>query len=338
MAFSVYLPLYVGIFLAVVTPRIGRTLPPSTEVWCLTIAAIVAAASLVFSLSMIAFTGLARLPMVADEGNMSADAWRALDPIAVWAAILAGICLCVAVALFLRATIGEVIAQHQVRRLSRGFDTDERLVFVDDAVPHAYAVGGRHPHIVISRGLVSALGAAERRAVLAHETAHLRYRHHAHLRVLRLTAALNPLLVPFVRAGVLAVERWADEETAVRVGDRTLVARTLLRAALAGTGTVPSGVLAHTTGDVGRRVTALMKAPPRQRWSAATLTSMLLVATIATPIHALSSLDALVNAASFDRTSTPARSTPTRPELGQPSAIVPTGRARIGTLGARRGG
>lgn len=300
MAFSVYLPLYVGVFLAAITPRIGRTLPPRTEVWCLTTAAVAAAISLVVSLLMIAFTGLARVPFFADKDHMSANAWRAVDPIAVWAASLAGVVLCVCVLLFGRAVWREAVAHRQIQRLSKGFPAGERLIFVDDAAPHAYAVGGRHPHIVISRGLLTTLGAAERRAVLSHEAAHLRHRHHVHLRVLRLAAALNPLLLPFVSAGVLAVERWADEETAMCVGDRTLVARTLLRAALAGSkqGRIPHGVLAHTTGDVGRRVTALMKEPPRQRWSVATVTSVLLVATIATPIYAATNLDVLLDSAS----------------------------------------
>ncbi len=134
--------------------------------------------------------------------------------------------------------------------------------------------------------------------MLSHETAHVRHRHHLHLRVMRLAAAMNPLLRPFVPAGVLAVERWADEETATAIGDRALVARALLRAALAGAehSKLPQGVLAHSTGDVPRRVNALMQAPPRPRWTITAVASTLLLATIVAPGLAASNLDSLFDA------------------------------------------
>jgi beta-lactamase regulating signal transducer with metallopeptidase domain len=194
--------------------------------------------------------------------------------------------------------VREVIAAREVRRLGRRLRADSTVVFVDDVAPHAYAIGGRPPRIVVSRGLMRTLDKDERRAVLAHERAHLHRRHHVHLRVLRLASAVNPLLRGALRAGALAVERWADEDAAGNLGDRTLVARTLVRAALAGAGSpVPAGVLAHGgNGDVGRRVAALLAAPPRLRWSIVAASATLALAAAASPVYAADDIGALLSA------------------------------------------
>jgi Zn-dependent protease with chaperone function len=296
----VYLPLYVGFAFAAVTPRIARILPPRTGVWCLTTAGVTAAVSWVVSLALIAFTGLGRLPYVATEGHWSVQLWRKDDPVGVWPARVTGLILAAVLLLFLISLGREIVSLRQIRRLTGRLATDDLLVFVDDEEPHAYAVGGRHPRIVISRGLLRGMSVAERRAVLAHETAHVRYRHDVHLRIIRLAAAINPLLRPFVPAGGLAVERWADEDTAASLGDRALVARALLRAALAGAanGRRPRGALAHADGDVGRRVSALMQAPPPPRRSMTAITLLLLVATITAPVFAADNVDAKLNQAS----------------------------------------
>jgi peptidase M48-like protein len=303
---SVYIPLYLGVTLTAVTPLIVRLLPPRTGVWCLSAGAITAAASWCVSLAMITFTGLGRITFVADEGHWSATLWRRVDPVGVWTARIAGTALAACICMFAYRLIREMMAWHQLNLVSGGFGTSETLIFVDDDSPHAYATGGRRPRIVVSRGLLRSLTTAERRAVLAHETAHVRHRHDVHLMVLRLAVSLNPFLRPFLPAGDLAVERWADEETAVAVGDRTLVARTLLRAALAGTGTArrPHGALAHASGDVGRRIRALLQAPPRPRWSMTAVAWLLLVATITAPFFAADNLDVLFNRASQHSTVT----------------------------------
>ena len=299
MAFWVYLGLFLGVVVALSAPRIARTLPPRTGVWVLTAASITSAAGLLGSLAMIALTGAVRVPFLASEGHVSVAAWRHVDPIAAWAATLAGIVVIAAAALFVRGVWREFAAHRGVRKLVRTMSGDERLVVVDDDNPHAYAIGGRNGRIVVSRGLLRELSADERRAVLAHETAHLRSNHHAHLRVIRVAAALNPLLRPCVPVGQLAVERWADEDTAAAIGDRTMVARALVRAALAGASLkrAPRGTLAHTAGDVGQRVAALMQAPPKPRWVVAVAMSVLLVATAAAPVYAADSFDNLLNSA-----------------------------------------
>ncbi len=299
MAFWVYSSLCLGVLVALLAPWIARTLPPRTGVWVLSAASVTSASGILGSLAMIALTGAARVPYLASEGHVSAAAWRNVDPIAAWTAILAAIVIAVTVSLFSARLWREMSSHHRVRRMVRTMRPGDRLVVVDDDHPHAYAIGGRNGRIVVTRGLLRELSVAERRAVLAHETAHLRSNHHAHLRVVRVAAALNPLLRRCVPAARLAVERWADEDTAAAIGDRTLVARALVRAALAGASRnrTPGGALAHTAGDVGERVAALMQAPPRPRWAIAVATSALLIATAVAPVYAADSFDNLLNSA-----------------------------------------
>jgi beta-lactamase regulating signal transducer with metallopeptidase domain len=265
----------------------------------LTAAAVTAAATWAASLAMIAFTGLGRITFVANEGHWSATIWRRMDPVDVWTARGAGAALVICVGRFAYSSGREMIRRHRVNQVSARFGTPDTLVFVDDDMPHAYAFGGRRPRIVISRGLLRGMTSAERRTVLAHEAAHVRHRHDVHLMVMRLASAMNPLLRSFVSSGELAVERWADEVTAAVVGDRTLVARTLLRAALARTDHAqrPHGALAHASGHVGRRIRALLSAPPRPRWSVAAIAWLLLVATITAAFFAANNLDRLISAA-----------------------------------------
>src|SRR5207248_706641 len=74
------------------------------------------------------------------------------------------------------------------------------LVVLDNDRPDAFATPGARGRIVVTRGLLRALNADERRALLAHETAHLAHRHACWLLVAELAAAANPMLTPTARA------------------------------------------------------------------------------------------------------------------------------------------
>lgn len=127
--------------------------------------------------------------------------------------------------------------------------------------PVAYAVPGRPGGIVASRGLLTLLDGDERRALLAHEQAHLDLGHHRYLRASEMTASF-PLLGPLARAVRFSTERWADEEAASAVGDRRIVARALSRAALAGTQPAPSGLAGLLGAGMSERVAELLDDPP----------------------------------------------------------------------------
>ena len=109
--------------------------------------------------------------------------------------------------------------------------TDELVVIPSDE-PEAYAVPGRPGHIVVSAGMLRCLDDDERRVLLAHERAHLHRGHHRYVLVADVAATVVPMLRPLRDRVRFATERWADEDAALAVGDRRLVARAICRAAL----------------------------------------------------------------------------------------------------------
>jgi Zn-dependent protease with chaperone function len=125
--------------------------------------------------------------------------------------------------------------------------------------PVAMTVAGR---VAVSRGLVEALSADQLEAVLRHEEAHVRHRHH---RWLLLGRALGGALawLPFLRRSLevhaLALERWADEEAAPTPGGRRALREALLVAVGIGEVAVPALATAET---VLERLRALESGPP----------------------------------------------------------------------------
>jgi Zn-dependent protease with chaperone function len=122
------------------------------------------------------------------------------------------------------------------------------VVLATDAVV-AYATPGSPAQVVVSRGLVSALGPDELDAVVRHELAHLRNRHD---RDLVLAAVVDAALgwIPGVRASTralrLSIERSADEEAAERPGARGAIRRALLKTTETMLGPVPAFTAAST--------------------------------------------------------------------------------------------
>jgi hypothetical protein len=153
-----------------------------------------------------------------------------------------------------------------------------RLRISPDEYPAAFTVPLRGT-IVVSAGMLRLLPADERRALLAHEDAHLRRFHAGYVMAAALAAAANPLLRPVARQVRLAVELWADQLAAREVGDGRVVARALARASL-GANRPPqaSGVrLAAADTDVSTRVRALLSCAPRFRpWAAAAAVALAL--------------------------------------------------------------
>lgn len=145
------------------------------------------------------------------------------------------------------------------------------VLLVQDELPDAFAVPGRRPVVVVTAGLREALPAAEFSAVVRHERAHLRARHHIHIQIVELAALLNPLLSGWPTAVRFAAERQADE-CAAEV-NRPAVARALARAALLCNHSPQRSALSIVAGrrDVVRRVRALQHPRParQRRWAVA---------------------------------------------------------------------
>jgi Zn-dependent protease with chaperone function len=134
---------------------------------------------------------------------------------------------------------------------------DERLgvVIVDHATATAYCVPGPAGEVVLTSGAIAALGDRELAAVLAHERAHLRGRHHLVVAATKVVRLAFPFIPAFrwahAEVGRL-VELLADDAAARRHG-RTALADALVT--LAGQGGVPATPPA-ALGASGSTVTA----------------------------------------------------------------------------------
>lgn len=147
-------------------------------------------------------------------------------------------------------------------------EPDARLL--EHPVPVAFCIPGARPLLVLSSGMVAELDDAELAAVVAHERAHLRERHHLLLLPFVAWEAALPVLPAAARAHAAVrelVEMRADD-LALRSlpggpGTRRILARAIVAAAGGGGGAdVPTGALAVAGPGVRRRVRRLLE-PPR---------------------------------------------------------------------------
>ncbi|MEU6094970.1 M56 family metallopeptidase [Streptomyces sp. NPDC047079] len=299
MLISVYVPFVVTAVLAVCAPRLALRLPPRPAAWALACAALVSAAGWAGALALLAFTGVAQIPEIAEEGRWSAAALRAEDPVYLVVAAGSALMLTAGILSLGMAAVRQIRHIAHARRECAQLPGNTELAVVDDEVPLAFALPGAPGRIVVSRGMLRCLDGHEREALLAHERAHLRGRHHLFQSLWRLTASLNPLLRPLSVAGGFVLERWADEEAAERVGDRTVVAHAVGRAALASAGASRPFSLAVTGGAVPQRVRALLAPPPARRSLPFLAGGLLLAVCCASLANAASDSDRMVDSAQW---------------------------------------
>lgn len=267
MGLFVFLPLVLPLSAWPVARLAELHLHPRTATRLLTRVAAVMAGCSTLCLALLVVVGTAQLP-----GNPLPDGWA--DP-EVRAAVpydeVAGRAAIPALGL-VAAACGRTLWHHRrmTRRARRALAglRGAPVAVLPDAVPYAYALPGAPGRIVVTTALLDGLAPAERRALFAHERAHLAARHHRHLLAVHLAARANPFLRPLRSAVVYTAERWADEEAARAVGDRRVVARAIGKAALLSSA-APTPTLAAlaATGPVPRRVAALLApAPAARRW------------------------------------------------------------------------
>ncbi len=301
MHLSVYLPvLFSGLF-GVVAPVLARRLPPAVGTWLLSVGGMLAAAGSAASLALLGFTLVGQSPLLAARGHWSDTALRHADPVAAPVAVVALIVLAVLTVRFAAAGVRRLTALRDAYRLAASLPAScGELAVIEHPGPRAHAVPGRPGRIVVSTGLLRGLDAGQRRAVLAHERAHLTHRHHLHHTVAHLAAAANPLLRGLPTAVALSTERWADESAAVTCR-RDTVAAALTHAALGGARLlgVPSVVLAAAATEIVARVQALRAPAPRLTlWRVALLVALLL-ATAATVLEAARETERLFELAQY---------------------------------------
>lgn len=141
-------------------------------------------------------------------------------------------------------------------------------VIVDEPRPAAYSLAGRIGTVVLTSGLLDALTRAEVAAVIAHERAHVRCRHHRLLASAAVVAGMLPALSlmrelsPVVRR---LIEMQADD-VAARAHARETIATALFAVATgqpAGSVPItPPSALAAGDSDAVARVRRLLLPPP----------------------------------------------------------------------------
>src|SRR5664279_3903462 len=265
MQLSVYLPFLFSAMFGFAAPVLARRLPPQVGTWLLGAGGLLAAAGSVASLALLGFTLVGQSPILADTGRWSDTTLRRADPVATPVALVALLLLAVVVVRFVHAAARRLIALRHAYRLAASLPASGgELAVIDDPGRQAYAVPGRPGRIVVSTGLLRGLDAGERRAVLAHERAHLTCRHHLHHTITHLATAANPLLSRLPAAVALSTERWADESAAA-MSRRDTVADALTRTAIRQSplSAARAVVLAATATEVLSRVQALRAPAPR---------------------------------------------------------------------------
>uniref|UniRef100_UPI0004CBC509 M56 family metallopeptidase n=1 Tax=Streptomyces sp. NRRL WC-3742 TaxID=1463934 RepID=UPI0004CBC509 len=251
---AVWAPLLLPFLAAPLARRLADALPPRAAARTLAGTTAVLALGTLCSLGLLAVAGLLQLPPVAAVGHLSVPWLTAAAPSAPFAAVAAGLALVVLTALAVRTarrrrrdlrTARAALPQHAPVRPPRSPRTllasllhpgEPPLDVLDDDRADAFALPG-HLHepgrIVVTSGMLRALDGPERAALLAHERAHLTARHHLYLALAEHAAHLHPALRTLRSPLGYHLERWADEAAAAHVGDRTVTARAVGRAALA---------------------------------------------------------------------------------------------------------
>ena len=267
--------LAVSLLFAATAPALGRRLPPALATRMLVAGSLAVTASTLFVLAVVAFTWVGQLPEIAALGPWSTATLRQRrshprprrhrGSAAAAAARRAG---------ELDGSSGAAGRCSPSSAAAGTCPTPTRWSSSTPTGADAFTTPQRRGRIVVTTGLLRALDPAERRVVLAHETSHLDHRHPWWMLAAELAAAVNPLLRPTARTVAHAVERWADEDAANALADRTLAARTLARTALLmhqRPTRAPESALGVLNADVPARVQALLAPAPRRRPAVVTL-------------------------------------------------------------------
>lgn len=135
-------------------------------------------------------------------------------------------------------------------------DDDRDVVVLDHASCAAYCVPGRAGRIVITSAAQAALDPEQMTAVIAHERAHLRGRHHLVIQCATSLRAAFPFVPAFRHAEdeVARLTEMVADDAAIRTVDRLTLATALVRLA---EGTTPAGALGAGGSTVLIRVRRL---------------------------------------------------------------------------------
>ena len=167
----------------------------------------------------------------------------------------------------LRATRRQALRHARTARLVGRPEPALGAVLVEHAQPAAYCVAGRHPTVILTTGALRALAPGQLGAVLAHERAHLAWRHHRLLAMARIGRRVLPFL-PLMRDTEAQVERLVElhaDDAATQARDPGSLATALVVLAAAASGSAPvptvntTPVLASAATDAVQRIHRLLR-------------------------------------------------------------------------------
>ena len=257
MTYGVWGPLLLALLLPALQPLVAAAPPRAAA---LSLVALGGTALLGGTGSLVL---VALAPFLVERGGA--------DPQPGWAGRAAALGAVLLVAVVVVAVARQLAVLHAVDRLLGGTGARPRGDVPTVVVPgrtDALAVAGlRRGRVELGGSLLAALTPSERRAVTAHERAHVAHRHAWLRAAAHVLAVGHPALRGLPDRVEAACERWADEDAAAHVGDRAVVARALAHAALLPPSAVPAA--GHGSGLGGgatvRRVEALLAPPPARR-------------------------------------------------------------------------
>ena len=155
---------------------------------------------------------------------------------------------------------------------------------LEHETPYAFCVGGRHHRIALTSGLIATLGPGELDAVLAHEHAHIRQRHHAALVACSaIFGTLAPVFPAFRKSMTLVrlyAELSADDGARRQVGGQPLRKALTTLACLP----APAGTLAASAHEVETRLIRLTDRRGRLPFGVSALASAGIAAAIVVPL------------------------------------------------------
>lgn len=260
--------LVVPALVSIAVRLLADRLPPGRAAHAVAWSAAVTAAASLVNLALFALKALAQIPAVGDVFGWSARTVYDDTAHVWWVPLFSVVMLAVSVVAVSVKALRHHRTLAEARRYSDGTAT---VLMLPDDRPQAFAVPGRPGRIVVTTGMREQLSDNQLDAVIAHERAHLDGGHHRLVALADLAAAAHPALWWVARHVGYLVERAADEQAALAVGNRRTVAHAIGRASLAAAGTVALGLHAAGRGGVvPQRVASLLDPPqPRaSRWRA----------------------------------------------------------------------
>jgi Zn-dependent protease with chaperone function len=133
--------------------------------------------------------------------------------------------------------LGDIWREHNIAYTTLDIDEVPDLYLTQFPLANAMAIGARHPIVVVQSALTALLDAPQRRAVFAHEAAHILADHQMYRTALEILIGLGrgarlPLPLAPVRVALLewsrATELSADRAAAIVTRDPLIVCRTLM--------------------------------------------------------------------------------------------------------------